>query len=129
MSLLGAFRVSASGMHAERYRMDVISVNLANANTMRMGNTPPYRRKEVVLQPGEDGMVRVLGTAEDNAPFRKVYEPGNPYAVDGMVEYSNVDPIEEMVSMMSAARAYEANLAAFETTRSLLRKTLDIGAV
>ncbi len=129
MSLLGAFRVSASGMHAERYRMDVISVNLANASTMRMGDTPPYRRKEVALEPGPDGTVRVRGTVDDASPFREQYEPGNPYAVDGVVQYSNVDPIDEMVSMISAARAYEANVAAFNMTRAMLRSTLEIGAV
>lgn len=130
MSLTSAFKVSASGMIAERYRMDVISTNLANANTSRVNGQEPYRRKMVVLMPEADGSVRIQNTIADMSPFREVNDPGNPFADErGIVVYSNVDPIVEMVDMISASRAYEANLNAFQLTRQMIQSAIDIGRV
>jgi flagellar basal-body rod protein FlgC len=110
--------------------MDVISGNLANANTTRGAGQEPYRRKLVVLAPEADGTVRIVDTVSDAAPFRESYEPGHPNADSrNIVQYSNVDPIAEMVDMISASRAYEANLNAFALTRQMIQSALDIGRV
>ncbi len=130
MSLLRTFGISASALTAERYRMDVISSNLANANTMRMNGVDPYRRRVVELMQNRDGSVAITGTVEDMSPFRAIEDAGNPYAdANGLVYYSNVDPITEMVDMISASRAYEANLNAFNLTKQMLQNALDIGRV
>lgn len=128
-TLNGSIRLSASGLSAERLRLDIISSNIANANSMKIGSQDPYRRREVVLGNGPDG-VEVVGVIEDPKPFREVSDPGNPYAdANGKVYYSNVEPIYEMVNMMSASRAYEANIAAFNSTKSMIRSALQIGKV
>jgi flagellar basal-body rod protein FlgC len=126
MSMISAFKASASGLAAERYRMDVISTNLANAGTMRVNGKDPYRRKEVVLKESSDG-VQILDTVDDMSPFRSEHEPGSPLAdSNGLVYYSNVEPITEMVDMIGASRAYEANLNAFLTTKQMIQSALDI---
>ncbi|HWP30813.1 MAG TPA: flagellar basal body rod protein FlgC [Fimbriimonadales bacterium] len=130
MNLIHTLGVSASALAAERFRMDVISTNLANANTMRIGGNDPYRRKIVSLLENYDGSVSINGIVEDMSPFRVVQDPGNPYAdSEGLVYYSNTNPITEMVDMISASRAYEANLNAFNLTKQMLQSALDIGRV
>lgn len=130
MNLTQTLGVSASALTAERFRMDVISTNLANANTMRIGGNDPYRRKIVSLMENYDGSVSINGIVEDMSPFRAVQDPGNPYAdSEGIVYYSNTNPITEMVDMISASRAYEANLNAFNLTKQMLQSALDIGRV
>jgi flagellar basal-body rod protein FlgC len=120
-------QVSSSGLAAERFRMDVISSNIANANTMRVNGQDPYRRRDVALTGGPDG-VQVTGVVEDQAPFRTVSDPNNPNAdKNGMVTYSNVEPVMEMVNMISASRAYEANIAAFNSTKGMVKDALNIG--
>jgi len=130
MSVTGAMRIAASGMTAERFRMDVISSNIANANSMQVkGGPEPYRRRDVVLQ-GDSNGVKIVGVVQDpieQRPFREVYDPGNPNAVNGFVTYTNVEPVFEMVNMMSASRAYEANVAAFNSAKSMVRSALNIG--
>lgn len=127
MSIFGAFRTSASGLAAERYRMDVISTNLANSNTMRVNGSDPYRRREVILQEGSAGGVSIQSTVADMRPFRTEHDPNNPLAdAQGLVYFSNVDPITEMVDMISASRAYEANLSAFQATKQMIQSALDI---
>jgi len=132
MSLSGAMRVAASGMTAERFRMDVISSNIANANSMQVkGGPEPYRRRDVVLE-GDANGVKIVGVVQDpleTRPFKKTYDPGNPNAVDGFVTYTNVEPVYEMVNMMSASRAYEANIAAFNSAKAMVRSALNIGKV
>lgn len=129
MTLLSAMRMSSSGLSAERFRMDVISMNIAGANTVRTPETDAYRRQDVLLQASEDG-VKVVGVKKDMSPLRPVYEPGNPAAdANGMVYYSNVKPVQEMVDMMSASRAYEANIAAFNSARGMIRAALTIGKI
>jgi len=127
MTLGRAMSISATGLHAERFRMDVISANIANANSMSANGTQAYRRQVVFLEQTDEG-VRVQQITPDNAPFRLVYEPGNPAAnAQGYVEYSNVEPVKEMVDMLSATRAYEANIAAFNSARGMARAALGIG--
>jgi flagellar basal-body rod protein FlgC len=96
---------------------------------MKIGAQDPYRRREVVLGQGPDG-VEVMAVVTDPKPFREVSDPGNPFAdSEGKVYYSNVEPIYEMVNMMSASRAYEANIAAFNSTKSMVRAALQIGKI
>ena len=126
-TLLGSMRISATGMSAERFRMDVISSNIANANSVGAPGQDPYRRREVELTGGDEG-VQVTGILEDNRPFAKVSDPGNPNAdADGFVTESNVQPIEEMIDMMGATRAYEANIAAFNSAKGMIQSALNIG--
>ncbi|ADI01730.1 MAG TPA: flagellar basal body rod protein FlgC [Syntrophothermus lipocalidus] len=144
MRFLNAFDISASGMTAQRLRMDVISNNLANVNTTRTPQGGPYRRQMVIFEArtpskgnfkdllsaymeGEGG-VRVKAIREDTSPFKRVYDPGNPDAdQDGYVNMPNVNVVSEMVDMISATRAYEANVSAVEATKSMAMKALEIG--
>ncbi|MBX3119381.1 MAG: flagellar basal body rod protein FlgC [Fimbriimonadaceae bacterium] len=120
-------RISSSGLTAERFRMDVISSNIANANSVGIKGQDPYRRRDVVLEAGTDG-VQIVKIQEDDAPFRTEYDPNNENAdAEGFVKYSNVQPIYEMVNMISATRAYEANLAAFNTAKGMAKAALNIG--
>ena len=127
-SLNHAMRVSSSGLAAERFRMDVISQNIANANSTKVNGKDPYRRQDVVLQGGSDG-VRIASLVKDQTPFREVNDPSHPNAVNGKVTYSNVDPLVEMVNMIGASRSYEANVAAFNSTNSMIRSALQIGKI
>jgi flagellar basal-body rod protein FlgC len=144
MGFLSAINVSASGLTAEKLRMDVISKNIANANTTRTANGTPYRRQVVVFESAENvpfsqylseasknmigGGVKVKRIQEDPTPFKLVYEPGHPDAnEDGYVQMPNVDVMTEMVNMITASRAYEANVTAMNTTKSIAMKALEIG--
>jgi flagellar basal-body rod protein FlgC len=146
--LFGALGISGSGMTAERLRMDVVSENLANADTTRGVNGQPYQRKEVVLQQtgGQsfgavlagvqssqqagslDGSgVRVAGIVDDPSPGRRVYDPTHPDAdAQGYVTLPNVNSVTEMVDLITASRGYEANAAAMTATKSMFTKTLDL---
>ena len=144
MSLFGGLDISASALSAERLRMDVTAENLANAQSTRTANGGPYRRKEVVLESTGDGGfasalasaraggsanggVRVAGIVEDQTPNRLVYDPGNPDAnAQGYVSMPNVNPVTEMVDLISASRSYEANVTAMQTTKQMFTKTLDL---
>jgi flagellar basal-body rod protein FlgC len=146
MSLFGGLEISASGLTAERLRMDVTAENLANAQTTRGANGQPYRRKEVVLEeaPGSFGAslsaamgggsgsngggVQVAGVVEDNAtPLKRVYDPGHPDAdAQGYVSMPNVDTVTEMVDLISAQRAYEANVTAMQSAKQMFSRTLDL---
>lgn len=129
MTLSSTMKISSSGMAAERFRMDVIASNIANSNSIATGGRPAYQRRTVVLQGGQDG-VKVTGLEADRKPFRVVHDPTNPAAdAEGNVTYSNVEPVFEMVDMISASRAYEANIAAFNTARGMIRSALQIGKV
>ena len=145
MGLFDAINASGSGLTAERLRMDVTAENLANANTTRGADGQPYRRKEVVLQQRDggasfgsvlgaamgsssrDGGVEVAGIVEDDAAFKLVYDPGHPDAdPQGYVRMPNVNPVTEMVDLISAQRGYEANVTAIQAAKSMFGKTLDI---
>ena len=122
-------RISASGLSTERFRLDVISSNIANANSVGVNGQDPYRRRDVSVIGGPDG-VSIGGVVEDQSPFRVVHEPGNPNAnAQGNVSYSNVEPVQEMVNMMGASRAYEANVAAFNSAKGMINSALTIGKV
>ncbi|MEA4883642.1 MAG: flagellar basal body rod protein FlgC [Clostridia bacterium] len=131
MSLMSSFRISASGMAAERLRLDVISSNLANINTTRTAEGGPYRRLMVQFEaaPGSAG-VRAVNVAQDESPLPLVYEPEHPDAnSEGYVEMPNVNAVSEMVDMITATRAYEANVAAYNAAKTMAAKALEIGKV
>jgi flagellar basal-body rod protein FlgC len=137
---MGAFdsmRISASGMTAERLRMDVIAENLANADTTRGPNGQPYHRQEVVLESGGVGKgssfqdvlegVHVAGVAEDPSPLRRVYDPGHPDAdAQGYVSLPNVTSVTEMVDLITATRGFEADTQAMNAARSMFQKAIDL---
>ncbi len=146
MGYFGALDIGASALTAQRLRMDTISQNIANANTTRTENGTPYRRKAVIFEeksldaPFSDYLsassrerlggkgVRVAKIVEDATPFKRVYDPGNPDAdADGYVQMPNVDIVTEMVNMISATRAYEANVTSINTAKSMAMKALEIG--
>ena len=128
-TISNSMRAATTGLHAERLRMDVISANIANANSMRTPDQEAYRRKMVVLTNTDEG-VAVRRILPDQAPLRAVPEPDNPFAdEDGLVYYSNVNPITEMVNLMTASRSYEANVSAFNAGKSMVRAALNIGRV
>ena len=116
MSVFNGMRISASGLSAERLRIDVISSNVANVKTTRTENGGAYVRKIASFQENYDEKLGMLGVKavsieEDKSPLRKVYEPNNPDAdEEGYVEYPNVDLLVEMSDLISASRAYESNV-------------------
>lgn len=129
MSVISAFGISASGMAAERLRLDTVSSNLANINTTRTPEGGPYRRLMTVMESAPDGRgVRVARIVQDESPPLLVHNPGHPDAdVDGNVAMPNVNSVLEMVDMISATRAYEANVAAFNAAKAMAAKALEIG--
>lgn len=129
MAELDVLGISASALSAHRRWMDVIADNLANAETTRTADGSPFRRKMVVFEETPSG-VSVKSVEEDLSPPRMVYDPSHPDAdASGFVQFPNVNTIHEMVDMMTATRAYEANVAAFNATKSMLLKALEIGRV
>jgi flagellar basal-body rod protein FlgC len=136
MDPFGIFKVSSSGLQAQRTRMNLIASNMANAHTTRTESGGPYKRKDAVFstQPvdayaseGVEG-VKVADVVEDQAPPQMIYDPGHPDAdKDGYVALPNVSVIEEMANMMMASRAYEANVAVFNMTKTMILKSLEIG--
>ena len=136
MGIFDALDISASGLIAERTRMDVTSQNLANAQSTG------YRRQDVVLRPADGGFASVLGQAiggsgargvevaevvTDESAQRRVYDPGHPDAdAQGYVELPNVNAVTEMTDLISASRAYEANVTALQTAKQMFSKTLEL---
>jgi flagellar basal-body rod protein FlgC len=137
MDSFGAFKVSASALAAERQRMNVIASNMANAHTTRTAEGGPYRRQDVLfttdpIGTDEDAVtgVKVTGIVKDESPFKTVFDPGHPDAdKDGYVSMPNVSIIEEMVNMMMASRAYEASISAFNMSKAMFLKTMELGNV
>jgi flagellar basal-body rod protein FlgC len=145
MALGSAMQISASGLTAERLRLDVISNNLAHVNTTRDVNGQPYRRQVVVVEsrggsgfaeslaaarrgdaPGQG--VQVASIQSDNSPFKVVHDPGHPDAdAQGNVKMPNIEPVVEMVDMISASRAYEAGVTAINSAKQMETRALDIG--
>ncbi len=149
MNLFSSFSISATGLRAERTRLNVASMNLANAHVTRTIDGGPYRAKSVVFHsvPLKEGGVKgdadtggfderldkALDTVEvakivdDKTPFMEVYDPGHPDAdKNGMVKMPNVNVMEEMVDIMSAERAYEANISAMDSAKNMAIKAIDI---
>lgn len=141
MDLGSTFSISASGLSAQRLRMDLIAANLANAQSTAAPGGGPYRRQDVVLRAvsGDSfanfladrhapSAVQVDRVVSDDADPRQVYDPGHPHADEtGHVAMPNIDVMSEMVDLMSATRAYEANIAAIDATRRVLQAALEIG--
>jgi len=140
MNFLKSLETSASGLYAQRKRMDIIASNLANIETTRTEKGGPYRRKMVVMRTKEvdqdfDEMfnssvkgVQIEDIVEDQTPFKKVYNPSHPDAdSDGYLQKPNVDLIVETTNMLMAKRAFEANIAAIKATRQMVIKALEIG--
>ena len=152
MSFFDAISIAASGLTAERVRMDVTSENLANADTTQGANGQPYQRQEVVLQQvgggfsaalagaigttsagttaiggGAAGGVQVAGIVNDPTPDQSTYDPGNPAAnAQGYVKMPNVNPVNEMVDMIDESRSYESDVTAMTTAKQMYEKTLDL---
>ncbi|NDE18210.1 flagellar basal body rod protein FlgC [bacterium] len=132
MSLISSLHVASTALHAQSLRLNTIASNLANADSTVDTYGNAYRAKNTVFRTvpmenmGADG-VEVMSVSESNAPLRRVYEPGHPKADEsGFVSYSNVNPVEEMVNMISASRSYQMNLEAMNSARELLQRSLDI---
>lgn len=132
MDLFTAMDISASGMRAQRTRMNVISSNIANAQTTRTAEGGPYKRKDVVLQTNtfEETLssVEVQDIVSDPTPGERIYNPSSPDAdKDGYVTMPNVNMMEEMVNLINASRAFEANTAAIRAQKDMANKALAIG--
>nr|WP_312577364.1 flagellar basal body rod protein FlgC [Sedimentibacter sp.] len=143
MSFLQSLNISGSGLTAQKFRMDVISENIANIDSTRTEAGGPYRRKMVVLSSTGDFKrmlmknldnneanlgVEVTDVVEDQSEFKLVYNPEHPDADEnGYVRMPNVDSLKETVDMMEAYRAYQANVTALNTTKQMAVKALEIG--
>lgn len=133
MNAFSSMRISASGMSAERLRMDTITSNMANAETTRTDEGGPYKRKVAVFQESFDAArnangVKAVAIEDDNSDFRKVYDPTNPDADNtGYVTYPNVNVLNEMADMIVSTRAYEANVDTLTANKSMFTKALEIG--
>ncbi|MNW30490.1 Flagellar basal-body rod protein FlgC [compost metagenome] len=148
MSISNSFSISSSALTAQRLRMDIVSSNIANAQTTRAkvvnGEAVPYRRKMVVMAPNTQSFGDTLSSAlgntskaqgvkitqikEDTAPFKPVYNPTHPDADnEGYVYMPNVDVLKEMVDMISATRSYEANVTVLNASKAMITKALQIG--
>ncbi len=143
MSLFHSLSVSASGLAAQRARAEVIVENLANSETTRTPEGGPFRRRDVVFEPspqtspfaavfqtelGSGGTgVAVSAIVEDTRPPDLRYQPGHPHAdANGYVAYPRINPAEEMVDLMGAARGYQANVAAMTAVKDMLSKSIDL---
>ncbi len=133
MSMFRIFDVSGSAVSAQTQRLNVVASNLANADTVAGPDGQAYKARQVVFQTtlmGEVGAagVRVSDVVEDNTLGRRVHDPKHPAAdAQGYVTYSNVNPVEEMVNMISASRSYQNNIEVMNTAKGLLLKTLQLG--
>lgn len=150
MGLFSSINISGSGLSAQRLRMDVISNNIANVNTTRGTDGSFFKKSNVILRPKNDERVyrspflperlktgpgtgvKVIEIKESTEQARLVYDPDHPDAIKsgpkkGYVEYPNVNVVTEMVDMISATRAYEANIAAVQNSKSMFAKALEIG--
>ena len=145
MDFFNAMDISTTGIIAQRYRMNVVAENLANVESTRTASGGPYRRKQIVisavdwtmpfldvLMGVQDAMptlsgTRVTGIVEDPTPFKRVHRPGHPDAdKGGYVTMPNVNPILEMSDILLATRAYEANITAFSTAKSMIAKAMEL---
>jgi len=145
LKIFNSIDISASGMTAERTRMEVISKNIANASVTRTSNGTPYRRQMVVFKRNETSPfsaylskftnelqkaegVKVSQIVEDTTPYKQIFEPGHPDADEnGYIQMPNVDITTEMVDMISATRAYEANMSSINSAKNIAMKALEIG--
>ena len=141
LGVYSAMEVSASGLSAERTRMNTIASNLANSHTTRTASGGAYKRIDPIFEAalldrthesgqasGAVSTVKVARIVEDSRPGQMVYEPGHPDAnKQGYVEYPNVNVVEEMVNMLQASRAYEAGVTSIESVKGMAKAAIDIG--
>lgn len=145
MGFYNSLRISATGLTAEKMRMDLITNNIANVNTTKTSAGTPYRKKMPVFQELESnqfdkfltlatgkasigGGVEVVKVVEDQSDFKRIFDPSHPDADSkGFVLMPNFDSVTEMVDLISASRAYDANVTAINSTKAMLMKALDIG--
>ena len=150
MGMFDAFNIASTGLTAQRLRMDLISSNIANANSTRTAEGGAYRRKMAILAPinnrpeykspfipdriqhGEGQGVRIVKIEHEKSPFRLVYNPEHPDAIKvgpktGYVEMPNVNVVTEMTDLISASRSYEANIAMVNNAKTMYNKALEIG--
>lgn len=138
MSFLSSLDIVGSALTAERYRVNTIMQNIANADTTVTSSEEPYRRKQVVFQERSlsfsetldqvSGGVQVAAVVESDREFQSVYDPTHPLAdEDGYVLYSNVDTTEEQIDLLAASNAYEANLTVLSLVKSMITKTMEMG--
>ena len=133
MSMFSIFGVSGSAISAQSQRLNVVASNLANADAVAGPDGQAYKARQVVFQTTPVGAesslgVRVSGVRESSEPMRKTHNPTHPQAdAQGYVTQSNVNPVEEMVNMISASRSYQNNVEVMNTAKSLLLKTLQMG--
>lgn len=147
MTILSAMETSSSGLAAQRFRMNILSSNIANAQTTRTPEGGPYRRRDVIfgalpagrtfvdelrmmLDRGREAPlhVKVLGVVVDERPPILRYDPSHPDSnEEGYVAYPNINPVEEMVNLMLASRSYEANVAAFNAAKVMAQRAMEIG--
>jgi flagellar basal-body rod protein FlgC len=134
MNFITGIQATSSALNAEKVRMDIVAQNIANAQTTRDVDGQAYQRKVVTFETMLDGQngtsngVKIGHIAADKTPGEKVYNPHHPHAdKDGMVTMPNVNPAIEMVDLLSASRAYEANLAVARNARQMAAKALSIG--
>ena len=144
MDFMTALDIGASALSAERVRLNVTSMNLANVKTTRTPEGGSYRRKSVIMaaeqvdSPFSQAMrsaldrelrgVRVLNIATDTRPFKQVYEPGHPDAdKEGFVRYPDINTVEEMTNMLTTMRSYEANVTSIQSVKTMFNKALEIG--
>ena len=133
MALFSIFDISSSALTAQSQRMNVSASNLANAESVSGPDGEPYRAKQLIFEaaskrPEQIGGVRVTEVIESDEPFRMEYNPSHPLADDkGYIRKPNVEPVHEMIDMMSASRSYQANVEVMNTSKQLLMKTLTLG--
>lgn len=133
MSLSRVFDIAGSAVAAQGQRLNTVASNLANADSAAAPGAAPYRAKQAVFEavPAKDGgaSVRVARLQEDSSPARTHYDPKHPLAdAQGYVTFSNVNVVDEMVNMVSAARSYQNNIEVMNTAKSLMLKTLTLGS-
>lgn len=148
MSVFNSLRAAGSALTAQRLRMDVTSSNIANAEATRTPEGGPYKRERVVFapvresfnsylqplaltqDPASNGGVQVAAIEQDDAPPKMVYDPSHPDAdADGYVAFPNIDLVTEMTDMLSASRAYEANVTVINVAKNMAQKALDLGRI
>lgn len=141
MSIFSSMQINASGLTLERLKMDTISTNIANAKTTRTDEGGPYKRKEVLFEENLKNQknkingiserrslgVKVTGISQDGENFKQVYDPSHPDAdMEGYVAMPNVNMVDEMIALITTQRSYEANVTALNTSKNILKKTLEI---
>ncbi|GMT43262.1 MAG: flagellar basal-body rod protein FlgC [bacterium] len=129
--MIKAFEIAASGLSAERLRMDIISSNIANSNTVKTEDGGPYRKRSVVFEavPFKNYLskVKVADVIRDDNPPKLKYEPNNPLAdKNGYVKYPDINPIIEMTDLIEAMRAYQANSSVIDAAKSIVKDTLSV---